>query len=82
VNFPESGEYLPAVVLISGLFLGRFVALGKPVLFVVLQQLFQRWGWWGADLKETLGTGVQGGAEAEVPLVLRFEAVDVLQFIA
>jgi hypothetical protein len=33
------------------------------------------------DFKKTLDTGVQCRAEAEVPLVFRLEAVDILQFV-
>jgi hypothetical protein len=37
VYFPELAQYFPSVVLISGLFFGRLIAMGKPVLLVELK---------------------------------------------
>jgi hypothetical protein len=82
VNLPEPGKNISSVVLVTCLFLGRFIALGEPVLLKELQQVFP--GRWRGRVypEETLDAGVQGSTEAEIPLVLRPETVDVLQFVA
>jgi hypothetical protein len=47
-------------------------------LFVIGQQVFQGGGCERLALVKELDAAVQGGAEAEIPLVFGLEAVDVL----
>jgi hypothetical protein len=82
VNFPECGQYLPAVGFIVCLFFGGLIAFGEPVLVVELEQLFQGGRWRYPDTEKILGTGVYGRAEAEVPLVFWPQPIDVLQLVA
>ena len=82
VGLPEPGQDLPAVVPVAGFFLRRRVAGGIPVLIIELEQLFERGRRRGDDPEKILGAGMQRRAEAEVPLFLRFEAVDILELVA
>jgi hypothetical protein len=68
--------------MVPGLFFRRSVALGDPVVVVVLEQLFERRGRRGDDPEKVLGAGVQGITEAEIPFFFRSQAVDVLQPVA
>ena len=81
MNFPECGQYLSAIGFVVGFLLGGLITFGAPFLFVELQQFFEGGRWRDLYTEEKFGAEVYSGAKTEVPLVLRLQAVDILQFV-